>query len=70
MWHSSLSKRSRLTLERVQNAAVKIILKNRYTNYEKGLEILKMYSLDERRRQLCLRFAKNYLKNEKLNGIQ
>ena len=64
-----MSKRNRLTLERVQKAAVKIILKNRYTNYEKGLEILKMNTLDERRRQLCLRFAKNCLKNEKLNGM-
>ena len=44
VWHSSLSKKNRLTLERVQKAAVKIILKNRYTNYKKGLEILKMDS--------------------------
>ena len=28
-----------------------------------------MDSLDERRRQLCLRFAQNCLKNEKLNGM-
>ena len=69
MWHSSLSKNNRLTLERVQKAAVKIILKNRYTNYEKGLEILRMESLDERRRHLCLKFAKNCLKNDKLNGM-
>ena len=58
VWHSSLSKKNRLTLERFQNAAVQITLKNRYTNYKKGLEILKMDSLDERRRQLCLKFAK------------
>ena len=69
VWHSSLSKKNRLSLERVQKAALKTILKNRYTNYEKGLEILKMDSLDERRRQLCLKFAKNCLKNEKLNGM-
>ena len=69
VWHSSLLKKNRLTLERVQKAAVKIILKNRYTNYEKGLEILNMDSLDERRRQLCIKFAKNCMKNEKLNGM-
>ena len=69
VWHSSLSKKNRHTLERFQNAAVQITLKNRYTNYKKGLEILKMDSLDERRRQLCLKFAKNCLKNEKLNGM-
>ena len=69
VWHSSLSKKNRLTLERVQKAAIKIILKNRYTNYEKGLELLRMESLDERRRHLCLKFAKNCLKNDKLNGM-
>ena len=57
------------TLERVQKAAVKIILKSRYTNYKEGLNYLKMDSLDERRRLLCLKFAKNCLKIEKVKGM-
>ena len=56
-------------LERVQKAAVRIILKNKYTNYKQGLNFLKMENLDERRRQLCLKFAKNCLKIEKAKGM-
>ena len=69
VWHSSLTKKNRQTLERVQKAAVKIILKNRYTNYKEGLNYLKMDNLDERRQQLCLKFAKNCLKIEKVKGM-
>ena len=32
VWHSSLTKKNRQTLERVQKAAVKVILRDRYTN--------------------------------------
>ena len=69
VWHSSLSKKNRLTLERVQKAAVKVILKNKYTNYKEGLKTLNIESLDERRSKLCLKFAKNCLKIDKVKGI-
>ena len=69
VWHSSLTNKNRQTLERVQKAAVKIILKNNYRNYKQGLNYLKMDTLDERRRKLCLKFAKNCLKNEKVKGM-
>ena len=58
VWQSSLTKKIKETLERVQKAAVKIILKNKYTNYKQGLNFLKIENLDEIRRQLCLKFAK------------
>ena len=48
---------------------MKIILKNKYTNYKEGLNYLKMDNLDEKRRQLCLKFAKNCLKIEKVKGM-
>ena len=69
VWHSSLTKKNRPTLERVQKAAVRVILRDKYTNYTQGLKYLKMETLDERRRQLCLKFAKNCLKIEKLKGM-
>ena len=69
VWHSSLAKKSRLTLERVQKAAVKVILKNKYTNYNKGLKSLNIVYLDERRRQLCLKFAKKCFKIDKVKGM-
>ena len=53
----------------LQKSAVKIILKNSYTNYKEALEILKMESLDERRTRLCLKFAKNCLKHEKMKRL-
>ena len=69
VWHSSLTKKNRRTLERVQKAAVKVILRDKYTSYKEGLKYLKMETLDERRRQLCLKFAKNCLKIEKVKGM-
>ena len=48
---------------------MKVILKNKYTNYKEGLETLNIQSLDERRKQLCLKFAKNCLKIDKVKGM-
>ena len=56
-------------LERVQKAAVKVILGRIYNNYNDGLRKLRIENLDERRKQLCLRFAKNCLKNDKVKGM-
>ena len=39
------------------------------TNYTDGLKILKLENLKRRREQLCLRFAKNCLKNEKVRNM-
>ena len=69
VWHSSLSVKNRKDLERVQKTALKIILGNRFTTYKNGLKELKMNTLDERRKQICLKFAKNCLKNEKLQNM-
>ena len=69
VWHSSLSRKNRRDLERVQKSAVKIILGNRFSNYEKGLKELNLENLDERRKQICLKFAKNCLRNEKVRDM-
>ena len=69
VWHSSLTENNRADLERVQKAAVKIILKNSYNNYEEALKTLKLESLDARRTRLCFKFAKNCLKNEKMKKL-
>ena len=37
----------------------------KYTNYEDGLEKLNLKKLSERSNELCLRFAKKCLENEK-----
>ena len=63
VWHSSLTKENRQDLERVQKAALKVIMKNDYDNYENALKISGLQSLDERRDVISLKFAKNCLNN-------
>ena len=65
VWHSSLTEENRNDLERVQKSSVKIIFGNKYQNYEEALDKLGIETLEERRKNLCLRFAKKYLTNEK-----
>ena len=69
VWHSSLSSKNRRDIERVQKSAVKIILGNRFSDYEKGLQELNLETLDERRKQICLKFAKNCLRNERVRDM-
>ena len=41
----------------------------KFLSYKEGLRILNIQSLDTRRTNLCLRFAKNCLKNEKMKDL-
>ena len=52
-------------LERVQKTAVKVILKDRYKNYDDALKILKLDSLEQRRDKLTLNLAKSSLTRPK-----
>ena len=65
VWHSSLSEENKTDLERVQKSAIKIIMGDKYRSYKKSLDELGMDSLDDRRQNLCLKFAQRCLKNEK-----
>ena len=69
VWHSSLSKENEKDIERVQKSAVKLILKEKYSDYETGLKALNIESLYERRERLCLKFAKKCLKNENFKKL-
>ena len=69
MWHSSLTKENREDLERVQKAALKVILKEDYLNYEDALKLTNLQSLDDRRQMIAMRFAKNCLKNENYSKL-
>ena len=62
--HSSLTKNNEMDIERVQKAALKVILKDKYINYDKALRLLDLESLHVRRERLCLKFAKKCLKLE------
>ena len=65
VWHSSLTQRNESDIERVQKAALRVILKNRYINYSDALLKLRIKSLKDRREELCFKFAKNCLRIEK-----
>ena len=67
VWHSSLSSKNRRDLERVQKAAVRVILRGKYTNYKEGLKYLRIDTLEKRREFLSLKFAKKCTTNEKVS---
>ena len=69
LWHFGLSNKNRAKLERVQKSALKVILGKRYTTYSDALEKLNIESLEDRRKSLCLKFAKKCLQVEKLKKL-
>ena len=50
-------------LERIQRSALKVILGERYVGYKRPLDILNLQTLEDRRTELCLRFAEKSLKH-------
>ena len=69
VWHSSLTTENSQNLERIQKNALKIILQENYINYENALSTTGLMSLFDRRRELCLRFAKSCTKNNKTKSM-
>ena len=69
VWHSSLTEGQKLEIERVQRVALKIILKDDYSDYEDALEQCSLSTLSDRRDDLCLSFAKNCVKNPKTKDM-
>ena len=69
VWHSSITKKDSRDLERVQKSAIKVILGERYKDYQDALRQLNMETLEMRREKLCLKFAKQCLRHEKLKEI-
>ena len=63
VWHSSLTEENKTDLLRVQKTACKVMLRGRFTSYEKALEILDLEKLSDRRDKLCNTFAKKSIKN-------
>ena len=69
VWHSSLSQKNRNDLERVQKSALKCIFGDSYISYEDALKKLRLVTLEERREQMSLKFAKQCLKIEKMKQL-
>ena len=69
VWHSGITSENSSDLERVQKSALKIILNRSYSTYENALARLGIDSLESRREQLCLNFARKCTKNKKLEHM-
>ena len=69
VWHSGLSESDTKDIERVQKAAVRILMGNKYQGYEEALKLLKLDSLQERRVKMALNFAKKSLKLENFSKL-
>ena len=69
VWHSSLTQENAQTIERVQKVALRIILGERYIDYENALNITRLKTLSERRTELCLKFAQKCAKNPRTKDM-
>ena len=57
-WHPGLTLGDSVDIERVQKAALNIILGDRYSSYSSALIATQLDSLSNRREVLCLNFSK------------
>ena len=69
LWSTTLSQENIEDLERTQKSFSKLVLKEKYLNYENALLLLNLDSLQTRRKNLCLKFAQTGIKNNKLNDL-
>ena len=65
VWNSSITGENISEIERVQKTALHIMLGDRYVSYSNALRLSGLDKLSNRRRKLCLSFAKKSLKNNK-----
>ena len=66
VWGTSLTQENKDDLERTQKTFAKLILREKYKNYDNALLLLNLDTLEKRRQDLCLKFAKGGIKSEKL----
>ena len=69
VWSSSLTKENIADIERTQKSFAKLVLKEKYRSYPEALLLLNLESLEDRRSELSLQFAKKCLLNEKFSNL-
>ena len=67
VWNSALTGEDTAKLERIQKTFLHITLGDQYRSYNSALKLTGLQKLSERRRKLCLSFAKKSLKHEKFS---
>ena len=68
VWQSSITMQERCDIERVQRAALNIILGYRYTSYKEALEWFNLDSLEDGMKRLCSKFANKAVKHSKFQN--
>ena len=66
---TSLTQENKDDLERTQKTLAKLILREKYKNYDNALLLLNLDTLEKRRQDLCLKFAKTGIKNDTLSDL-
>ena len=69
LWHSSLSVKDKMKIERLQKRALRIIMGTDYPGYELALQALNLPSLKDRREQLTSKFANSVLKSQRHRNL-
>jgi hypothetical protein len=69
VWGTSLTQENINDLERTQKTFSKLVLKEKNKNYENALTLLNLDSLESRRKEMCLKFAKNGIRNDTLDDL-
>ena len=64
VWHSGLTKKQISEIEAVQKLAFRIILGGSYQRYSDACALLDTQTLEQRRLEICLRFAKKNVESE------
>ena len=60
-----LPRERKIDIERVQKTALHVMLGGLYQSYGDALDLVGLETLDARRQNLCLKFAKKAVKHEK-----
>ena len=66
-WNPGLTKGQIGQIERVQKSSLAVILDKEYKSYNQALKTTNLKTLQERRKELCRKFASKALKHEKFS---
>ena len=69
VWGTSVTQENIEDLERTQKTFAKLVLKEKYKTYENALRVLNLDSLETRRKEMFVKFAKNGIKNNTLKDL-
>ena len=64
VWHSALTKKQSSDIERIQKIAFKLILGEKYLDYQNACKVFSTQTLEQRRIKLCLKFASKIFKSD------